>query len=97
MDSLQVKRWFRALELAQILFEDQGYHAVYLNQIATFIRRKTMYSPKISEQLIPVLFRLALDKKMPMTKLVNRIIEEYLEKNHPADLQAVKERRDQYE
>ena len=96
MDSLQIKRWFRALALAQILFEDQGYHGMFLSQIEDFIRRKTMYSPKISEDLIPVFFRLALAKKMPMTKLVNRIIQEYLEKNHLTELLEVKERRDQY-
>ena len=55
-----------------------------------------MYSPKISEELIPVIFRVALAKKMPMTKLVNRILQEYLEKNHPAEVQAVKERRVEY-
>jgi predicted nucleic acid-binding protein len=92
MDSLQIKRWFRALEIAQILFEDQGYHGKFLNQIEEFIRRKTMYSPKISEELVPVLFRLALAKKIPMTKLVNRIIQEYLEKNHAAELNQINEK-----
>ncbi len=74
MNSLQVKRWMRALDPSQILFEDQRYQGTYLDQIITFIRRKTMYSPKINEELIPVLFRLALAKKMQMTKLVNRIL-----------------------
>lgn len=40
-----------------------------------------MYSPKISEELIPVIFQVALAKKIPMTKLVNGIIRDYLEKN----------------
>ena len=79
MDSKQVNRWFKALEIAKILFEDQGYHWVYLNQIDQFIRRKTMYSPKIDETLIPGIYRLALARKIPMTKLVNRILKTYLE------------------
>ncbi len=56
-----------------------------------------MYSPKIKEELIPVLFRVALAKKMPMTKLVNRIIEEYLEKNHQAELLQIKEKEVKYD
>ena len=79
MDSKQVTRWFKALEIAKILFEDQGYHWVYLNQIDQFIRRKTMYSPKIDEDLIPSIYRLAVARKIPMTKLVNRILKTYLE------------------
>ena len=78
---MEVKGWLRALEIAKILFEDQGYHRIYLNQIDRFIRRTHMYSPKIKEEFIPVLFRIALSKKIPMTKLVNRIIGDYLEKN----------------
>jgi len=33
-----------------------------------------MYSPKISEEHIPVLYKLAKQQKIPMTKLVNDII-----------------------
>ena len=33
-----------------------------------------MYSPKISEALIPTLYRIAKDRGVPMTALVNRII-----------------------
>ena len=40
-----------------------------------------MYSPKISEDLIPVLYLLAVSKKQPMTKLVNSIVREHLTKN----------------
>jgi hypothetical protein len=75
----EVTRWFKALEIAKVLFEDEGYHWVYLNQIQIFIERKTMYSPKIDETLIPGIYRLALAKKVPMTKLVNRILKAYLE------------------
>ena len=39
-----------------------------------------MYSPKIKEEYIPILFRLSKAKGIPMTKLVNRIIEEYLKR-----------------
>jgi hypothetical protein len=79
MNPKEVKAWMRALELAKILFEDQGYHWLYLNQIEIFIERKTMYSPKIEEELVPGLYRLALARKIPMTKLVNRIIKAYLD------------------
>jgi hypothetical protein len=34
-----------------------------------------MYSPKIDEELIPRLYRLRKLKKIPMTRLVNRIVE----------------------
>lgn len=37
-----------------------------------------MYSPKISSQFIPRLYRIAKVKKIPMTKLVNRIILDFL-------------------
>jgi len=37
-----------------------------------------MYSPKISPELIPELYKLARARKIPMTKLVDRIIKEYL-------------------
>ena len=36
---LHVKRWLRALNLARILFDDQWYHTLYLEEIETFIRR----------------------------------------------------------
>ena len=81
MDPKETKGWLRALGIAKILFEDQGYHTLYLEGIENFIRREAMYSPKISEELVPVIFRVALSKKMPMTKLVNRIIKDYLAKN----------------
>ena len=37
-----------------------------------------MYSPKISEDLVPVLYRAAKDKKTPMTRLVDGIIRQAL-------------------
>ena len=38
-----------------------------------------MYSPKISEQYIPVLYRKSKELKIPMTRLVNQIIHKALE------------------
>jgi len=43
--------------------------------------RKTMYSPKISEDLVPVLFQIARSRRIPMTRLVNQIIKNYLKRN----------------
>lgn len=37
-----------------------------------------MYSPKINEDFIPALYRLAKGRKKPMTQLVNEIIGNYL-------------------
>jgi hypothetical protein len=37
-----------------------------------------MYSPKIKEELIPYLYQESKSHKIPMTKYVNRIIENYL-------------------
>jgi hypothetical protein len=38
-----------------------------------------MYSPKIKEEFIPILYQISMSKRMPMTKLVNQIIRDYLE------------------
>ena len=35
-----------------------------------------MYSPKIAEKHIPVLYKIAKVKRIPMTSLVNQILEE---------------------
>ena len=37
-----------------------------------------MYSPKIDEELIPRIYRLGKLKKMPMTRLVNEILQRRL-------------------
>ena len=49
-----------------------------------------MYSPKINEEFIPALYRLAKERKKPMTQLVNEIIGNYLadqrkEESHASD------------
>ena len=47
-----------------------------------------MYSPKIDTLLIGPLYRLAKAKKRPMTKIVNKILSDYLEgKNETATAQ----------
>lgn len=81
MFSKERKRWFRAFKIAKVLFEGEGYHIIYLNQAEAFIRRRTMYSPKISEELIPVLFRVSRSRRMPMTRLVDQILRDYLQRN----------------
>lgn len=40
--------------------------------------RGSCYSPKIHEDLIPVLYRLARAKKIPMTRLVDEILRDGL-------------------
>lgn len=34
--NLRAERWKRAIELAKILFEDQGYHSLYLDDLLSF-------------------------------------------------------------
>jgi len=80
-NKLETNRMLRALGIAEVLFWHEGYHTQYLQQIEDFIRRKRMYSPRISEEFIPKLYQLSRLKKIPMTKLVNKIVEKYLEKN----------------
>ena len=78
MLSKETERWLRALGIAKILFEDQGYHCLHLENIENFIRRKSMYSPKIREELIPKIYRVAKAKRTKMTTLVNEILERAL-------------------
>jgi hypothetical protein len=56
-----------------------------------------MYSPKIDEELIPRLYRLRKLKKIPMTRLVNGILENALrelEKEEHAPANAFEPSRD---
>jgi hypothetical protein len=56
-----------------------------------------MYSPKIDEELIPRLYRLRKLKKIPMTRLVNGILEnalQELEKEEPAPANTFETSRD---
>jgi hypothetical protein len=75
----EAKRWLKALKIARIILEDQGYQTAHVEAMEKLIRRRIMYSPKIKEEFIPVLFRISASKGIPMTKLVNQIIREYLE------------------
>jgi hypothetical protein len=78
----EIRAWLKALGIAKILFEYEGYHCLYLEAMEDFIRRKAMYSPKISEDLIPRIFRVARTLGMPMTGLVNRILEKAFDELH---------------
>ena len=80
----EVKRWLKALRIAKIIFEDEGYHTLYLEGIEKFIRRKLMYSPRIREEFLPLLFKISASKRIPMTRLVNQIIKDYLDKSSPS-------------
>ena len=40
------KRWFRALEIAECLFEDEGYHTEYLNDLKKFLEGEGNVQPK---------------------------------------------------
>jgi len=42
--------------------------------------KEKMYSPKISEEFIPYLYREAKATRIPMTELVNKIIKKYIKK-----------------
>lgn len=46
-----------------------------------------MYSPKISEELVPVLYRIAKSEKKPMTQLVNKILKDELQRRNSHDSQ----------
>lgn len=77
----ETRRWLNALGIAKVVFWHEGYHSEYLKQIEDFIWRKRMYSPKIKEDLVIKLYKLAKLRKITMTKLVNGIIENYFKKN----------------
>jgi len=49
-----------------------------------------MYSPKIKDELIPDLYRIAKAKKIPMTRLVNNIVFEAI-KNIKVEVQVIRE------
>lgn len=72
------KRWLKALKIAKFIFEDQGYHTHYLDEIERIIRKKIMQSPKIKEEYFPIVFKISASKRIPMTQLVNQIIKDYL-------------------
>jgi len=88
------KRWLKALKIARIILEDEGYPTTHVDEMEKLIRRRIMYSPKIKEEFIPVLFRISASKGIPITKLVNQIIREYLEGDlSPEPTEVVHERK----
>lgn len=75
----EVMRWLKALRIAKIIFEDQGYHTLHLGEAEKFIRRGLMYNPKVKEEYIPILSEISVSKRIPMTQWVNQIIKDYLD------------------
>jgi predicted transcriptional regulator len=49
------------------------------------MRRMFMYSPKIKDELVKNLYQLKMKTNIPMTKLVNEAVIEYLEKRSKED------------
>ena len=45
-----------------------------------------MYSPKIKEDLIPMLYRLKVKRKVSMTKLIDDILRPAVEKMHAVEI-----------
>ena len=80
-NKLETNQMLRAIKIAEVLFWHEGYHTKYLSKIENCIKGNRMYSPKISEIMIPQLHKLAKSRRIPMSKLVNVIISQYLDKN----------------
>jgi nucleoside 2-deoxyribosyltransferase len=40
LKGVQKKRWLKALEIAKVLFEDEGYHIQYLEEIESHIKKE---------------------------------------------------------
>ena len=51
MADLTIPRWLRALALAKILFEDEGYHTRYLQQIEEYIKSGQGARPTANRQI----------------------------------------------
>jgi hypothetical protein len=73
-----IQRWVRALAIAKILFEDQGYHTVYLEEIERFLKEVCVYQPKIADEHIRNLYQWAKRLGVPMTHLLNTLIDHAL-------------------
>ena len=41
-EKLKVNRWLKALEIAKIIFEAEGYHSVYLEEIEDLIKTRVV-------------------------------------------------------
>ena len=78
MFKYEARRWLKALKIAKIIFQDQGFHTLHLEGMEKFIRRRILYSQNIRNDSLPVLSRISSSKNLPMTRLVNEIIKNYL-------------------
>ena len=77
----EARRWLKALKIAKIIFQDQGFHTLHLERMEKLIRRKVLYSQNIRDDYLPVLSRISALKNLPMTRLVNEILKNYLDEN----------------
>ena len=72
------------MEIAECLFEDEGYHTEYLRDIEKVLKGENgMYSPKIKEDLVTNLYQKAKAEGVPMTKLVDQILRDALNGKRP--------------
>ena len=55
------------------------------------IKPRIMYSPKIKEEFIPVLYKIARARRLPMTHIVREALDEYLNKPEIVSIKAPKE------
>ena len=51
IEELQRKHWLRALGIARILFEEDGYHTAYLNEIEAFLHQHPVPAPDAPQAL----------------------------------------------
>lgn len=52
MFSKQTKRWLRAIGIAKVLFEEEGYHCIYLKEIEEFIKEVVSLNQRRLYQLV---------------------------------------------
>lgn len=55
-----------------------------------------MYSPKIAEELIPHLYRIAKAQQIPMTRLVNGVFKQYIKEHEDEVRNSQKDRNSDY-
>lgn len=48
--SISTQRQLRAVKIAKILFEDQGYHIIYLEEIETILRERRKEDGRIDKR-----------------------------------------------
>ena len=52
--SKEIRRWFRAIAIAKVLFEVEGYHCLYLEEIEEFIKEVKGVQPKNKRRVNPL-------------------------------------------